>query len=465
MSEIPFNAVILAAGMGTRMRSSIPKVLHPLCGRPMIDHVLMACAAAGARRVTVVVNPDHGSLLPHLDEAAAELGVSIEPAFQDQPRGTGHAVMQVAPHGLEDTVLIVNADNPCITAGSLRRLVETLVESGADAVFASCIDPSRSDGRVVRDAAGGFLAIVEHSDATAGQRAIAEINTGLYCFRGPALARGLAGLRPSPVTGELYLTAALAAIGRVEILRLDDPEEAMGVNDRVQLARAEAVLRRRIAERHMRAGVTIRDPATTFIDDTVSIGPDTVIEPFTFLTGRTAIAGGCRVGPYAQVTDCELEEGVILERAHVAGSRFAAGSDCGPFARVRPGSEVGPRAHIGSFGEIVRSRLGPGARVPHFSYVGDAEIGAGANFAAGSITANWDGVDKHSTRIGEGAFIGVDTMLVAPVVVGARARTGAGSVVLHDVPDGATVAGVPARRLTRSSPVEPPATGGGQGPA
>ena len=263
--------------------------------------------------------------------------------------------------------------------------------------------------------------------------------------------RALASLTPSNRARELYITRLFDLLKPVEIVRLDDPVEAIGINDRVQLARAEAALRTRVLERLMRAGVTVADPVTTYVEFGVEIGEDTVLEPMTIVRGRTRIGRDCRIGPYAEVYDSVIGDGVRVERSWIRGCKIADGSDCGPFSKLRPGTEIGVRVHVGSFAEIVRSRIGPGSAVPHVAYVGDAIVGENVNIGAGTITANYDGHTKHATEIGDGAFIGVDTMLRAPVKVGKRSKTGAGAVVTRDVPDGATVVGVPARVVRRES--------------
>jgi bifunctional UDP-N-acetylglucosamine pyrophosphorylase/glucosamine-1-phosphate N-acetyltransferase len=421
-------AVILAAGLGTRMRSRIPKVLHPICGRPMVDWVLLALGEAGVREVKVVANPHHAELAAHLDGRA-------ELVYQRDPRGTAHALQQIPDGELRGRrVLVVNGDSPLLTAGSMLKVIHAQEESGAAATIASVHDPSRDDGRIIRNDGGELERIVERKDATAQQRAsIHEFNVGLYCFEGSRLTDALARITDDNKAGEFYLTDVVLHLKPVTVVKLDDPTEAMGVKDRVRLAKAIDVLRRRLLEQWMLAGVTIVDPDSTFIDATVSIGTDTVIEPFSVLKGGTQIGSECRVGPHVYIEDAKL------------GDR----SDCGPFAKLRPGTEVGEDVHIGSFAELVRTKVGRGSKVPHVSYLGDTDLGEDANIGAGTITANFDGIKKNRTEIGDGAFVGVDTMLVAPVKLGDGARTGAGSVVTKDVPDGATAVGVPARIVRR----------------
>src|SRR6185437_15449902 len=295
---------------------------------------------------------------------------------------------------------------------------------------------SRPDGRILRDAAGAFDRIVERKDQTPEIRAQSdEINVGLYCFDGSRLVEEIGKVGDANKAGEFYLTDVFLHLKPVTIVTLDDPQEAMGVKDRVRLAMATDVLRRRLLEGLMLGGVTIVDPASTFVDAMVEIGQDTVIEPFTVLKGKTHIGAECRIGP----------------DAYIEAARLGDRSDCGPFAKLRPGTEVAEDVHIGSFAELVRSKVGPRSRVPHVSYLGDTDLGADANIGAGTITANFDGTKKNRTEIGDGAFVGVDTMLVAPVKLGKGSRTGAGSVVTKDIPEGATAVGVPARVVRRKT--------------
>ena len=431
LSQI-LTAVILAAGLGTRMRSRTPKVLHPICGRPMIDWVLEAVNEAGVKHVTVIANPHHADVAAHLDGR-------VEVVYQRDPKGTAHALRQVPAGNLRGRdVLVVNADSPVLTAASVLKVLQAHQESDAPATIASVEDPTRDDGRIVRGKDGSLEKIVERKEATPEQRAkVHEINVGLYCFDGSRLADELEKVTDDNNSGEFYLTDIFRHLRPVSVVKLDDAAEAMGINDRVDLAKATEVLRRRLLEQRMREGVTVVDPASTFIDATVTIGQDTVIEPFTVLKGDTHIGAECHIGPHVYIEDARI------------GDR----SDCGPFAKLRPGTEVAEDVHIGSFAELVRTKVGPRSRVPHVSYLGDTDLGADANIGAGTITANFDGVNKNRTEIGDGSFVGVDTMLVAPVKLGKQSRTGAGSVVTKDIPDGATAVGVPAR-VVRRKPVD-----------
>jgi bifunctional UDP-N-acetylglucosamine pyrophosphorylase / glucosamine-1-phosphate N-acetyltransferase len=418
------TAVILAAGHGTRMRSRIPKVLHPICGRPMIDWVLEAVDQAGAKDVKVIANPHHAELAAHLNDR-------VQLVYQRDPRGTAHALQQIPPGELRGRqILVVNGDSPLLTGDSVRRVIDAHLNAKAPATTTTVIDPTRDDGRIIRAADGSLERIVERKDATDEIRAtVSEFNVGLYCFDGSLLVDELGKVGDDNKAGEFYLTDVFMHLKPVTIVTLDDPREAMGVKDRIRLAAATEILRRRLLDRLMLGGVTIVDPASTFVDATVTVGQDTVIEPFTVLKGSTSIGSDCRIGPHVHIEDARL------------GDR----SDCGPFAKLRPGTEVAEDVHIGSFAELVRSKVGRGSKVPHVSYLGDTDLGADANIGAGTITANFDGTNKNRTEIGDGAFVGVDTMLIAPVKVGKGARTGASSVVTKDVPDGATVVGIPAR--------------------
>ena len=393
----------------------------------MVDWVVDAVKAAGATDVKAIVSSHHAEVAAHLDGQA-------EVIYQREPEGTGHAVQQVPPEVLSrGDVLIVNADSPLLSAESIRKVIDAHRSSGAEATIASVDDARRDDGRIVRGPDGGFERIVEKKDATAGDRSGSEINVGLYCFQGKPLVEALGKITKDNQAGELYLPDVLKHLRTVNVVRIDDRDEAMGINDRAGLAQAIAAMRGRILNGHMAAGVT--DPASTFIDAKVRIGQDTVIEPFTHIKGDTVIGEACRIGPHAHIDDARI------------GDR----SDCGPFVKIRPGTVIDQDVHIGSFAELVRTTVGRGSKVPHVSYLGDTSVGEDANVGAGTITANFNGEVKNKTQIGDGAFVGVDTMLVAPVKLGKGSRTGAGSVVTKDVPDGATAVGVPARVVRRKT--------------
>ncbi|HUZ90067.1 MAG TPA: bifunctional UDP-N-acetylglucosamine diphosphorylase/glucosamine-1-phosphate N-acetyltransferase GlmU [Candidatus Acidoferrales bacterium] len=443
MGEIPLSTVILAAGLGTRMRSKRAKVLHPLAGRAMIDHLLATCTEAGLGEPIVVVSPRQGEVAAHL-EGRCRL------VLQPHPGGTGDALQQAA--GLlppEDLVLVLNADSPLVRAPTLELIVATQRQSNRAATMATVLDPGRRDGRVQRGPSGEFLRVVEHRDAATEALSSPEINVGIYCFEGRRLWPSLRGLKPNNAAHEIYLTDVLALLAPIETVLVDDAEEVIGINDRVQLARAERILARRLLERLMLGGVTVKDPASTWVDADVVVGQDTVLEPFTILRGATVIGEDCHIGPFADIGDCRLGDRVRVDHSWLRQSVIASDCDCGPFSKLRPQTSLDERVHVGSFAELVRSRIGRGSKVPHVSYLGDAEVGEGVNIGAGTITANYDGVNKNRTVIEDGAFIGVDTMLRAPVRIGRKAGTGAGSVVTRDVPAGATAVGMPARVLKR----------------
>jgi bifunctional UDP-N-acetylglucosamine pyrophosphorylase/glucosamine-1-phosphate N-acetyltransferase len=379
----------------------------------MIDWVLQAVTEAGAKDIKVIANPHHAEVAAHLDGKA-------EVVYQRDPKGTAHALQQIPADELEKMqVLVVNGDSPLLTAASILNLVHQHQEAGTPATIASVEDPTRDDGRIIRAADASLERIVERKDATPELRqTVHEFNVGLYCFDGARLVEALAKVTDDNKAGEFYLTDVFLHMKPVTVVKLSDPREAMGVKDRMRLAKAIEVLRMRLLEQCMAGGVTI---------------VDTVIEPFTVLKGHTAIGAECRIGPHVYIEDARI------------GDR----SDCGPFVKVRPGTEIADDVHIGSFAELVRTKVGRGSRVPHVSYLGDTDLGEDANIGAGTITANFDGTKKNRTQIGDGAFVGVDTMLVAPVKLGKGSRTGAGSVVTKDVPDGATAVGVPARVIRR----------------
>ncbi|HEX3509227.1 MAG TPA: DapH/DapD/GlmU-related protein, partial [Candidatus Dormibacteraeota bacterium] len=334
-------------------------------------------------------------------------------------------------------ILVANGDAPLITAQTFKRLIEAHQEQAAPATLASVEDSTRDDARIVRGPNGDFERIVERKDASDElKQGNHEINVGIYCFDGAKLMEALSHITNENQAGEFYLTDVFLHLKPTTIVTIDDPDEATGVKDRAKLAIATATMRKRILDHHMReGGVTITDPDSTFIDANVTIGQDTTIEPFTVIKGSSEIGQECRIGPHVYIEDAKI------------GDR----SDCGPFAKLRPGTEIKEDVHIGTFAELVRTRVGRGSAVPHVSYLGDTDLGEDANIGAGTITANFDGAKKNRTVIGDGAFVGVDTMLVAPVKLGKGSRTGAGSVVTKDVPDGATAVGVPARVIRKKT--------------
>jgi len=452
-------AIVLAAGQGTRMRSRIPKVLHPLAGRPMIDHVLDALAGAGVARPVVVTG--HGA------EAVEQRLAGRATAVRQEPqRGTADAV-RIGLSGVDERaerVLVTMGDVPLQPAGLHVSLLEALAVDGVvmALVSARVADPT-GYGRIVRDAAGGASAIVEEADADASILAIDEVNAGTYAFDAGWLRQAIGRVQAS-ASGEQYLTDLVALAvqdgRRVAVVVADEPDDVIGINDRIALATAEERMRRMINERHMREGVTIVDPSVTRIDAAVRIGQDARIEPGTTLEGETVIAEDAVIGPNAHVRDSRIGPRTRVWASVVEESTVAEDAEIGPFAHLRPGAEVGARCRIGNFAEIKRSRLGAGTQQHHFSYIGDADIGENVNIGAGSVTANFDGIAKHRTTVGSGVKLGVDTMMVAPVTIGEGATTGAGAVVTRDVAPGKTVVGMPARPIElRRRPSTPAAAG------
>ena len=438
-------AIVLAAGLGTRMKSTTPKVLHRLCGRAIVDHVLDAAIAATGSRPLIV----YSSATETVRDAVAE---RADTALQDVPRGTGDALRAALLALPEDVVevLVVNGDVPLVRAELLSSLLEAraLDHAAIALVAVDAIDPTGL-GRVVRNEGGTVERIVEDKDATDEEQQIAEINAGLYAMDAAWLRRRIADLRPSPTTGELYLTDLVGmarADGRlVAALDVEDDGRLMGINDRAQLARAEWDMRVEVNDRWMRAGVTMIDPSTAYVDHGVTLAEDVVLEPNVILRGSTTIGRGSRIGAGSQIVDSAVGERCVVWASIVERSVIEDDATVGPMSHLRPGAHVGPRSEVGNFAEIKNSRLGEHVRQHHMSYLGDAELGAEVNVGAGTITANYDGRRKHRTTIGEGVFLGVDTMLVAPVTLGAGSKTGAGAVVTKDVPAGKLALGVPAR--------------------
>jgi bifunctional UDP-N-acetylglucosamine pyrophosphorylase / glucosamine-1-phosphate N-acetyltransferase len=438
MPDVPApTVVILAAGEGTRMRSALPKVLHPLCGRPLIAWPIAAAQQAGAGTIVVVDNPKR-RLAPHLPDG-------VRTAIQEEPKGTGDAVAAAREH-LDGTVVVINGDVPLLTPEAIAKLVEAHEQAGAAATMATMEPPDPgSYGRVIRGADGQVERVVEAKagagDATPEELAIREVNTGVYAFDGAALAQALASLGSDNAQGEVYLPdvlPALKAAGQaVAAHPIGDPDLTHGVDDRVDLAYAARVMQRRILEAHMRAGVTIVNPQDTTIDAGVAIGADTVIEPGCHLRGATTVGENATVGPHTTAIDSAIGDGATVVHSHVVEARVDEHATVGPFAYLRPGAHLHPNSKAGTFVEIKNSEIGAGTKVPHLSYIGDADIGENTNIGAGNITANYDGIRKHRTTIGSGVKTSVDTMFVAPVSVGDGAYTGAGSVITEDVPPGA----------------------------
>mgnify|MGYP001045078835 FL=1 len=442
-------AVILAAGQGTRMKSHLPKVLHPILGKPMAWYSLMA-----ARQVTG--SPPLMVIGHAADQVRQALGDSAHYVLQEQQLGTGHAVLQAAPalRGKTDLVLVTYADMPLLTGETLERMVSTQVaQGGAFTMLTVQLDDPHGFGRVVRSPAGNVLAIVEEAQATPEQRLIQELNVGAYCFEAEWLWQALPRIPISP-KGEYYLTdlvaIAVADGKQVQALTMPDAREMIGINTRVHLAEATGLMRQRINRRWMQEGVTMIDPETVYIDPEVSIGMDTVLWPGTMLQGTTQIGEACVIGPNAIIQDTLIGNRCTVLASVLEHAVLEDDVEIGPFGHLRKGAHLAQGVHMGNFGEVKNSYLGPGTKMGHFSYLGDATIGEDVNIGAGTITCNYDGQHKHPTQIGAGAFIGSDTMLVAPVTIGEGAKTGAGAVVTKDVAPKTLVVGVPARAIRKS---------------
>ncbi|MFA4929566.1 MAG: bifunctional UDP-N-acetylglucosamine diphosphorylase/glucosamine-1-phosphate N-acetyltransferase GlmU [Patulibacter sp.] len=439
------TVIILAAGRGTRMRSATPKVLHDLCGAPLVDWVVGAALGAGAHRVVVVDQPAR-NLDGHL-----RAGVDVVEQHGDR-HGEGTAGAVVAAVELIDPqrpVVVLAGDVPLVSSASIAALADAHRESGAAATLLTTeLDDPSGYGRVVRDERGTVAKVVETKepgDATADELLIREVNTGIYAFDGGLLIDALGRVGSDNAQGERYLPDVLAILRGdghdVGGFRSDDPNLVRGVNDRVQLGEIREIAQLRIIAAHQRAGVTVVNPASTVIDRDVEIGGDTVIEPGCVLRGTTRIGSGATVGPHTTVVDGVLGDEVSAVHSHILGAVAEQGATIGPFSYLRPGAVLRAKAKAGAFVEIKNSDIGPGSKVPHLSYIGDADVGPGTNLGAATITANYDGRNKHRTTIGAGVKTGVDTTLVAPVTVGDGAYTGAGSVITKDVPaDGLGIA-------------------------
>jgi bifunctional UDP-N-acetylglucosamine pyrophosphorylase/glucosamine-1-phosphate N-acetyltransferase len=438
-------AVILAAGQGTRLKSTLSKVLHPVAGRPLVSYAIETAEALVDVKPVLVVG--RGS------EAVRQVvGDRVTFVEQEEQLGTGHATLQARPalRGHSDLVMVTYADMPLLTVETLARLPEQQKQnSGPLTILTLLHDDPRGFGRVIRDETGAVMQVVEEAVATPEQLAIRTLNAGVYCFDADWLWDRVDQIPLSMPKGEYYLPD-LIGMAVSEQLRVDtvvtaDADQTIGINTRIHLAEAEQALRRRINARWMLAGVTMVDPLTTYIEPGVTIGQDTTIWPNTHLRGQTTIGAHCVLGPNTVVEDSQIGDGCRVLASVLERAVMEEDADIGPFSHLRPGARIGPGAHVGNFAEVKNAVLGSGVRMGHFSYIGDADVGSDANIAAGTITCNFDGTSKHRTVIGADAFIGSDTMLVAPVEVGPGARTGAGSVVTRDVPAGALAYGVPAR--------------------
>jgi len=437
--------LVLAAGPGTRMRSDTPKVLHTIAGRSMLSHSLHAVAKVAPQRLVVVLGHDHQRIAPLVAELAERLGRPIDVALQDRALGTGHAAicgLSALPDDYAGIVVVTSGDTPLLDSDTLADLVATHnAASAAVTVLTTTLSEPFGYGRILRTQDNEVMAIVEHADATPSQREIREVNAGVYAFDIAALRSALGRLSSNNAQQELYLTDVIAILrddGRsIRAQHVDDSALVAGVNNRVQLAELGAELNRRIVAAHQISGVTVVDPTTTWIDVDVTIGRDTVIHPGTQLLGRTQIGGRCVVGPDTTLTDVTVGDGASVVRTHGSSSSIGGGATVGPYTYLRPGTVLGADGKLGAFVETKNSTIGTGTKVPHLTYVGDADIGEHSNIGASSVFVNYDGTTKRRTTIGSHVRTGSDTMFVAPVTVGDGAYTGAGTVVRDDVPPGA----------------------------
>jgi bifunctional UDP-N-acetylglucosamine pyrophosphorylase / glucosamine-1-phosphate N-acetyltransferase len=434
--------IVLAAGEGTRMRSATPKVLHELAGRSLVGHAVAAAAGLQPDHLVVVIGHGRGEVGAHLAEFADRIGVSVTPALQEEQHGTGHAVrcgLDALPTTFAGTVLVTYGDVPMLNAATLRALLEA--HGGAVTMLTAELADPTGYGRVLRATDGTVTGVVEQRDATAEQLHITEVNTGVYAFDGKLLTDAMSRLTPHNAQGELYVTDVLAIAHddghRISALRVEDPWLVTGVNDRAQLAAVGAELNRRLVHSAMLAGVTVVDPATTWLDVDVTLGRDVRLEPGVQLRGACTVAAGAVIGPECTLTDVEVGEGATVVRTHGSSSLIGPGASVGPFAYLRPGTRLGAEGKIGTFVETKNVEIGRGSKVPHLSYVGDATIGEYTNIGASSVFVNYDGVAKHHSVIGSHVRTGSDTMFIAPVTVGDGAYTGAGTVLRKDVPPGA----------------------------
>lgn len=452
----PVSTIVLAAGEGTRMRSATPKVLHRIAGRTLVEHAVRAVAGVEPDHLVVVIGHGRDVVADHLTEVAKHVGKPVTVAYQERQNGTGHAVtcaLEALPPGLGGTVVVSYGDVPLLATETVRALLDAHAAGGHSVtVLTSVVADPTGYGRIVRDEDGLVESIVEQADATPAQLTITEINSGVYAFDAHVLADGLARLSTDNAQGELYLTDVLGiarAAGRsVGALRCQDPWQVEGVNDRVQLAGLGAELNRRLVRRWMREGVTIVDPATTWLDMDVTLARDVTLAPGTQLHGSTTVGEGARIGPDTTLTDVTIGAGAQVVRTHGGGAWIGAGASVGPYAYLRAGTRLGDNGKIGTFVEVKNSEIGTGSKVPHLTYVGDATIGEHSNIGASSVFVNYDGVNKHRSVVGSHVKMGSDNMYVAPVTIGDGAYSAAGTVLRRDVPPGAlAVSGGPQRNI------------------
>ncbi|MED4533449.1 bifunctional UDP-N-acetylglucosamine diphosphorylase/glucosamine-1-phosphate N-acetyltransferase GlmU [Metabacillus fastidiosus] len=426
-------AVILAAGRGTRMRSSLYKVLHPVCGKPMVQHVIDQISQLSIDKIITVVG--HGA-----EKVKAELGESCEYALQTEQLGTAHAVMQAgaALENLDGTTIVICGDTPLITADTMSALLKHHKETNAKAtILTAKADDPTGYGRIVR-ADGSVKKIVEHKDANADELQLTEINTGTYCFDNKELFKALKKVSNNNVQGEYYLPDVIEILKNegetVSAYQTNSFDETLGVNDRIALSQAEKIMRERINKLHMKNGVSLIDPDSTYISADAVIGEDTVIYPGTMIMGETEIGSNCTIGPHTEIKDCKILNGTTIRQSVSHDSEIGNNVAIGPFAHIRPSSVISDKVKVGNFVEIKKSTMGEGSKASHLSYIGDAEVGKDVNLGCGSITVNYDGKNKFLTKIEDGAFIGCNSNLIAPVTIGKGAYVAAGSTVTDDVP-------------------------------
>lgn len=430
-----FTSVILAAGMGTRMKSKMPKVLHTVCGKPLSKWVIDASKAAGADKVCAVVG--------HKAETVKEvLGDVCEFALQAEQKGTGHAVMQAIDviKNSKGEVVILNGDTPLITAETINKAIEYHKNNDNQAtVITAILDDATGYGRIVRDNDGSVLKIVEQKDASEEEKKINEVNSGMYVFDAQSLVYALDKITPNNAQGEYYLTDTLEIIknnsGKVGVMTAEDSDEFLGVNSKLQLAQAMKIMKKRINEYHMINGVTITDPENTYIGKDVEIAPDTIIYPGCMLEGKTKIGKSCIIGPNTRMTSCDIHDCVTIQSSTLIEAQVKSFTTVGPYAYLRPNSKIGEHVRIGDFVEVKNSTIDDGTKVSHLTYVGDSDVGKCVNFGCGTVTVNYDGKVKNRCKIGDGAFIGCNTNLVAPVEIAPRAYTAAGSTITKNVPE------------------------------
>jgi len=450
MSEQHLGVIVLAAGEGTRMKSSKPKVMHELAGMPLLGHALSTAHALGAAHVVPVVRHQRDLIAKYIQDFYPTSLI----ADQDEIPGTGRAVecaLAAFPADFEGAIVVTSGDVPLLEVATIEALLEAHIDGGyAASVLSTFTEDPTGYGRIVRDEVGGFARIVEHKDASAAELQIDEVNAGVYVFDSTLLRSALSKLEQANAQGEKYLTdvvtIALAQGLTVQALSVEDQWQVAGINDRIQLAEVAAELNARICEAWMRAGVTIIDPPSTWIDVTVQLAKDVTIWPSTILRGLTSVGENATVGPEVLATDVVIGEGASIVKSHASSSKIGAGATVGPYAYLRPGTDLGADGKIGTFVETKNAKIGAGSKVPHLSYVGDAEIGVGSNIGAGTIFANYDGINKHRTVIGSHVRTGSQNVFIAPITIGDGAYTAAGTAVRKDVEPGALAMNVSPQR-------------------